>query len=271
MNLSFVISTQPTQFAAVTFSPDFEANVARLAELGYDGVELAVRDPAALDLPATRRVLDKYHLRVPAIGTGQAWGEEHLSFTDPDAGVRRRAIDRILSHVPLAAELDAIIILGLIRGTVQQGVTADKAHQWLVAALREVTAAAAARRVRLVLEPINRYETNLLNNTRQTLDLITEVGADNLGVLYDTFHSNIEEPQMEASLRACGPRVFHVHVADSNRWAPGMGHLDFARILTTLREMDYRGWVSAEILPKPDIVRAQEQTITTIKPLLSAV
>lgn len=268
MKLAFVISTQPTKFAAVTFSPDFEANAARLAELGYDGVELAVREPAALDLAAVRRVLSKYNLAVPAVGTGQAWGEEHLSFTDPDATVRQRAIDRILSHVPLAAELNAIVILGLIRGTVQPGVSPDQVHVWLVSALREVTEAAARSNVRMVLEPINRYETNLLNNTSETLRLISEVGADNLGVLYDTFHSNIEEPQMEAALRACGSRVFHVHLADSNRWAPGMGHLDWQRIIATLRDIKYTGWVSAEILPKPDIIRAQQQTIATIKPLL---
>ncbi len=268
MKLSFVISTQPTKFAAVTFSPDFEANAARLAEFGYDGIELAVREPAALDLPAVRRVLTRYNLAVPAIGTGQAWGEEHLSFTDSDASIRQRAIERILSHIPLAGELNAIVILGLIRGTVQPGVSPEQARAWLVSALREVTNVAAASNVRMVLEPINRYETNLLNDTTETLRLISQVGAGNLGVLYDTFHSNIEEPQMEANLRACGSRVFHVHLADSNRWAPGMGHLDFARIIATLREMNYPGWVSAEILPKPDIIRAQEQTVATIKPLL---
>jgi 5-keto-L-gluconate epimerase len=94
--------------------------------------------------------------------------------------------------------------------------------------------------------------------------------VDNLGVLFDTFHSNIEEPHMEASLRACGSRLFHVHLADSNRWAPGVGHIDFAPIVTTLREMKYPGWVSAEILPKPDIQHAQEQTIKTMRPLLKS-
>ncbi len=266
MKLSFVLSTQPTRFEAVTFSPDLEPNIARLANLGYDGVELAVREPATLDLAGVKRILDNYHLRVPAIGTGQAWGEEHLSFTDSDGVVRAGAIQRILSHIPLARELGAIVILGLIRGKVQPNVTAEQAHDWLVSALRTVTR--VGHDVRFVLEPINRYETNLLVNTGETLPLIDEIGADNLGVLFDTFHANIEEPNMEASLRACGKRVFHVHVADSNRWAPGAGHIDFARIVDTLREMQYEGWVSAEILAKPDVEHAQEQTARTMKPLL---
>jgi sugar phosphate isomerase/epimerase len=268
MKISFVISTQPTRFQAVTFSPDFEANAARLAGLRYDGIELAVRDPATLDVAAIKAVLDKYRLSVPAIGTGQAWGEEHLSFTNPDPEVRKRALDRIKSHIPLAREFNAIIIVGLIRGLVQADVTVEQAHPWLVNALKSIATTAEENGVRIAIEPINRYETNLLNNVADTLALIDEIGAGNIGVLYDTFHSNIEERDMQVSLRACGSRLAHVHLADSNRWAPGAGHVEFARVIDTLREMDYAGWVSAEILPKPDIASAQEQTIETMQPLL---
>ncbi len=266
MKLAFVLSTQPTRFEAVTFSPDLEPNIARLAALGYDGVELAVREPATLDLAGVTRILDRYHLQVPAIGTGQAWGEEHLSFTDPDPMIRDRAIARILSHIPLARELGAIVILGLIRGKLQPSVTPEEAHAWLVSALESVTRADG--QVRFALEPINRYETNLLVDVSETLALVDAVGAANLGVLFDTFHANIEEPDMPASLRACGPRTFHVHVADSNRWAPGAGHIDFSQIVATLREIKYDGWVSAEILAKPDVAQAQKLTARTMKPLL---
>ncbi len=269
MKLAFVISTQPTQFQAVTFSPDLKSNVERLAKLGYDGVELAVRDPATLDVQNVRHILDACHLHVPAIGTGQAWGEEHLSFTDPVASVRQRAAERLHSHIPLAHALGAVIIIGLLRGKVQPDVSASQAHEWLADALRTAARLAQEQGVRIALEPINRYETNLLNDVAETRSLIDEVGAENIGILFDTFHSNIEEPDVEASLRACGPRLFHVHLADSNRWAPGLGHFDFGHLVTALREMRYTGWLSAEILPKPSIERAQEQTIQTMRPLLA--
>src|SRR5713226_4862007 len=116
MKLAYVLSTQPTRFQAVAFAQDLQANIARLAELGYDGVELAVRDPESLDVQAVKRMLDAHHLRVPAIGTGQAFVEEGLSFTDPDASVRKRASARIESHIALAREFGAIVIIGLIRG-----------------------------------------------------------------------------------------------------------------------------------------------------------
>ncbi len=271
MNLSFVVSTQPTRFQAVAFDPDFEANVARLGALGYDGVELAVRDPALLDAVRVKRILDAQRLVVPAIGTGQAYVEEQLSLTDRRAAVREQATARLKSHIALAREFGALVIIGLIRGSVgmlAEAPSRDQTRAWLIDALRHLAQVAAAQSVRLAIEPINRYETNLVNTVADALALIDAVGADNLGVLFDTFHANIEEPRIETSLRACGVRLFHVHVADSNRWAPGAGHTDFAQVVATLDEMKYAGWVSAEILPAPDARRAAEQAIQSIKPLL---
>lgn len=273
MKLSFVISTQPTQFQAIAFDPNFENNVARIAELGYAGIELGVREPDKLDVANVKRILDKYKLVVPAIGTGQAYVEEHLSFTDPDASVREQAIKRIKTHIDLAREFNALVILGLIRGRVgafggTPSVTREQVRPWLVEALQIVARAAKEKGVRVAIEPINRYETDLLNTAPEALGLIDELGADNVGVLYDTFHANIEEARIETGMRVCGARLFHVHIADSNRWYPGAGHTDFSRIIATLREMKYAGWVSAEILPKPSILVAAEQTMRTMKPLL---
>lgn len=268
MKISYVVSTQPTCFEAAAFAPDFEANAARLAALGYDGVELAVRDPALLDAVAVRRVIDGQHLLVPAIGTGQAFVEEHLSFTDPDPAVRERAVYRVKSQTVFAHEFNAIVIIGLVRGKLRADVSPDHAHTWLLEAMKSVARSASESDVRLAIEPLNRYETDLVNTVADARALIGEIGMDNVGILFDTFHANIEEPRLEESLRACGSRLFHVHLADSNRWAPGAGHIDFARIAAMLREMKYAGWVSAEILPKPDMPRAAEQTVRTIKPLI---
>jgi len=132
-----------------------------------------------------------------------------------------------------------------------------------------VAAYAAERGVELVVEPINRYETNFLNTVAEALAFLDEVAAPNVGLLFDTFHANIEEPSLAASLRAASPRLRHVHVADSNRWAPGSGHLDFAAIIATLRALGYDGWLSAEILPLPgNAEQAAAQTIAHLRPLV---
>jgi sugar phosphate isomerase/epimerase len=259
MKLSIVLSTQPAQFQAATFKGDLETNLSQIAALGYDGVELAIRDPKPIDLDQLDELVHKYSLSVPAIGTGQAWGEEGLSFTDPDPKVRFAAIERIKSHIPVAAHFSAVIIIGLLRGIVKPGVEHSQAMKWLVEALRECSDATRPYGARLALEPINRYETTLINTAAEGLDLIERVGADNFGLLLDTFHMNIEEADIEASIRACGERIFHFHVADSNRWYPGAGHLDFASILAALFATDYRGWVSGEFLPKPSVIVAAKK------------
>jgi len=265
MKLSIVLSTQPAQFQAATFKGDLETNLARIALLGYDGVELAIRDPELVDLDGLERLVRKHNLIVPAIGTGQAWGEEGLSFTDPDPEVRRATIKRIQSHVPVAARFQAIIIIGLVRGILKPGVELAQAMDWLAAALRECSAVARPHGIRLALEPVNRYESTLINNAAQGLELIERVGADNFGLLLDTFHMNIEEPVIDESIRLCGDRLFHFHVADSNRWYPGAGHLDFKSILEALNATGYQGWVSGEFLPKPDAETAARQNIICLR------
>ena len=122
--------------------------------------------------------------------------------------------------------------------------------------------------MRFALEPLNRYETDLVHTVAEGLELVERVGADNFGLLLDTFHMNIEEPVIEDSIRACGDRIFHFHVADSNRWYPGAGHLDFEAILETLAGHRVTGASSpGEFKPLPDADTAAERSITHLRKL----
>lgn len=175
--------------------------------------------------------------------------------------MRRAAIERIKSHIPLAARLKALIILGLIRGITPEGSNHEQSMAFLMEALTECTTAAAEAGVRLAMEPINRYETDLIHSVSDGLDLIQRVGADNLGLLLDTFHMNIEEAVIEDSIRICGDRIFHFHVADSNRRHPGAGHLNFKSIIEALLSTGYSGFISGEFMPLPDADTAAERGI----------
>jgi len=267
MKKSIVVSIQPASFQAATFKGDLRSNLALIASLGYDGAELAIRDPARINLDDLEEMVHASRLDVPAIGTGQAWGEEGLSFTDPDPLIRQAAMERIRSHIPVAARFGALIIVGLIRGTVGKGIEPAQAQDWLMEALRTCCSAARPHGVRLAIEPINRYETTILNNTTQAMDLIEKVNEDNLGLLLDTFHMNIEEARIEESIRHCGANILHFHVADSNRLHPGSGHLDFRSILASLFATGYSGWVSGEFLPLPDAETAAKENINFLNRL----
>jgi sugar phosphate isomerase/epimerase len=267
MKLSIVLSTHAAQFQAVAFKGDFQSNVAKIAGWGYDGVELAIRDPKLVDADELLGIVSAHGLEVPAIGTGQAWGEEGLSYTDPDPAVRATAIDRTKAHIPFAARTGAVIIVGLLRGIVKPGVSQGQAMDWVVEALRDCCAAARPHGVRIALEPICRYETTLVNNAGQGMELLERIGADNMGLLLDTFHMNIEDAVIEEAIRLCGDRIFHFHVADSNRWYPGAGHLDFRSILATLYATGYQGYVSGEFMPLPDADTSARRGIAYLRSL----
>ncbi len=263
MKLSIVLSTQPASFSALAYKGHWEENIGKIKSLGYDGVELAVRDPSLLDVPLLKSLLARHQVTAPALGTGQAYGEEGLSFTDTEPHIRKRAIERVKSHVHLAADLGALVIIGLVRGKRRPGVTADQAEQWLIEALREC--ASENKAVNLAIEPINRYETDLINTVRSGLSLVEKIKMENIGLLLDTFHMNIEEPSITTGIVSSRDRLIHVHIADSNRWFPGAGHIDFRSVVEVLDQIDYQGFLSAEILPFPDSDTAAMKTIAYMR------
>ena len=250
MQKCIVISTPGAQFSALAMKEDFKESIKKVADLGYDAVELAVRDPRMIDVYEIRSLLQQHHLTVPAIGTGQAYGEEGLSFTDPDPEIRRKAVQRIKDQMNLAIDIRGPqVIIGLIRGTVKSGMDREQAEKYFIQSIVECLE--YKPEVTLTLEPINRYETNLYNDTRSAMEVIDKIGRSNLKMLADTFHMNIEERDIIESILHAKGYISHVHFADSNRWAPGCGHIDFREILDALEEIGYQGAVSAEILPKP--------------------
>ena len=263
MKLSVVISTQPASFSAMAYQGHLEETIEKIKNLGYDGVELAVRDPQILPLTDLVQIIEKSNLSVPALGTGQAFGEEGLSFTHQDSKIRRLAIDRIISHMQLAEHFGALVIIGLIRGKDVADIGLKQAEDWFAEAL--VACAQSNPSVKLAVEPINRYESDLINTVDAGLRFLDRLKLSNIGLLLDSFHMNIEEPSIFDSIASAGDRLFHFHIADSNRWYPGAGHIDFDRIIEQLDKASYSGFLSAEILPKPDPDTAAEKTIAFMK------
>jgi len=268
MKKSIVVSIQPTKFSALAFKEDFEENIKKVAELGFDGAELAVRNPKDLKVDDVIKIIKENNLEVPAIGTGQAYGEEGLSFSDPDEVIRKMAVDRINNQIMFASHFDAQVIIGLIRGNIEDGINRAEAEEWTIDCLRKCTEFAKEYNIGVTLEPVNRYESNFINTLNEGIEFIKRVGASNLGLLADTFHMNIEEVSIYDSIIQAKDYITHVHFADSNRWAPGCGHLNFAKIVQTLKKINYQGYVSAEILPLPDPNSCARLTAETLNKIV---
>ena len=269
MKLGIVLSTQAAKFSALAYKGQLAENAAKISHLGFDGIELAIRDPQLVNQSEIKSLLNELDLTVPAIGTGQAFGEEGLSFVNSDLAIRHQAIERIKAQMHLAEALGAMVVIGLIRGFRDKDVSSELTESWLVEALREC--AQENENVKLIIEPINRYESDLICTVQEGMDLMEKVEHKNVGLLLDSFHMNIEEPSIYDSIILAKERLYHFHIADSNRWYPGAGHLDFPKIMDTLRQINYNGFVSAEILPQPDPDVAAKRTVDYMRNLISSI
>ena len=247
------------------FHDDLEAGCAAAARLGFHAIELFPPDAESVDAHALRQLLARHGLRLAAVGTGAGWVRHKLSLASPDPAIRHRATQFIASIIDLAGGFGAPAIIGSMQGKAEGEVGKDQALAWLAFALEQLGPRAAVHEVPLLLEPLNRYETNLLNTVDQTLALFSGLRTRNLRILADLFHMNIEESDIPAALRRAGSSVGHVHFADSNRRAIGFGHTDVAPVVQALRDMNYAGYLSAEILPLPSADAAAQRTIESFR------
>ncbi|PLV59149.1 5-keto-L-gluconate epimerase [Thermotoga sp. KOL6] len=248
MKLSLVISTSDAAFDALAFKGDLKKGMELARKIGYQAVEIAVRDPSTVDWNEVRNMSEELELPICAFGTGQAYLAEGLSLTHPDEKIRKKALRRVESHAKVATMFGAVVIIGLIRGRRERR-SRQEVEDIFIDSMKYLLKITTD--VKFVIEPLNRYETDFINTVDEALQLLGKINSERVGILADTFHMNIEEVDISESLKKAGEKLYHFHVADSNRWAPGFGHIDFEGIFRTLKEIRYNGYVSVECLPLP--------------------
>lgn len=234
-------------------------------EAGFDDVELFLPGPDAVSVDEIKSLCQTHRLGIAAVGTGAGMVKHGLSLTDSSLEKRVAALDFIEQMIAFGGQFGAPAILGSMQGKWGGEVSRGQALQWLSEALRIAGKTAAKYNVPFIYEPLNRYETNLINRLRDGAGFIESSSLENIVLLADLFHMNIEEPDLAASIRIAGKHIGHVHFADSNRRAMGYGHTDPAPIVAALKEIGYKGHLSAEIFPLPDAKTAAIQTITSIR------
>lgn len=269
MKIGVSLSPELSKFGPLLFAGNLGKGLQTARDLGYTGVELSLRNSPDIDQEQLITTLKEMKLKVYAIATGQSYIHDNYSLYSAEDEKRQKAIKRIKGHVDFAARLGSMVIIGGIRGKIEDK-GQDLAEQRYKGnqALTISTKYAREKSVTLLLEPLNRYETNVINTLEEGLEIIEDIGCDNLRILPDTFHMNIEERSIEESLIRAKNYIEYIHFADSNRLAPGFGHISFERILSTLSEIGYNGVIGIEVLPKPDDFQAAQQAIRHINSLI---
>jgi len=247
------------------FWDDLAAGCAKATTMGFDAVELFFQEARAVNPSEVQACLDQHKLSVAAFGTGAGWVKHKLRLTDPDARMRRRAVEYIARFIELAAQFRAPVIVGSMQGRWGDGVSRQQVLSWLADGLNELGESAAKHNVPVLYEFLNRYETNLFNTAEDALAFLRMFHTQNVKLLCDLFHMNIEEHDIPRALRIAGDKVGHVHFADSNRRAVGFGHLNVEAVAQALSDIKYDGYLSAEVLPWPDSETAARQTMESFQ------
>ena len=236
------------------YGEEIGLSIERVAACGYDAIEL-VGEPDLYDADRVRRLAADSGIAVSSISSMYTADRD---LVHPDRAVRQNAAVYVRSVVDLAAATGASTVIVAPSAVMKTAPLAPGADEWswAVEGIRAGGEYAASVGVDIALEPWNRYETYFLNRLEQAVALWQETGLANGGVMGDTFHMNIEETSIAAALSSAGRLVCHVHLADSNRAVAGRGHTDFRPILQALAEIDYRGYLSFEVMaPSGDPMR----------------
>jgi sugar phosphate isomerase/epimerase len=245
MKFGISVSTFPTSFGPIMFSGDLETQVKTVADLGYAGLDLFIKYAGEPGIGSVISTIKNVGLEVFLLAAVSAFVDDGLYLSSPQEDIRKELIRRMKSQIDLAAELGAMVPIGVLRGS--EG--GDDRMKWLAESLFTLSEHAQKSGTKLVVEPVNRNETRLINSVSDALEFIEAYGLPKYDLLVDIFHMNIEEQQIDTSLRKAGARIGHVHIADSNRRVPGKGKIDWRLVFQTLQEIGYVGNSSIEAIP----------------------
>jgi D-psicose/D-tagatose/L-ribulose 3-epimerase len=237
-----------------------ETTFKRLQRYNYDGVELE-GEPDFYRVDEVKRLCYKYNLSVLSIAGMYPWPTDDRDIASPDSEARKKAINYMQRCIDLASGTGAplLIVVPSAVGRVSPLDNFNGDREWIrerdktwnraVLAVREAAEYAGEKGILLAIEPINRYETFLINTAEDGLKFIEEVNSPAVKIHLDTFHMNVEEINPAESIRRCGELLVNFHVADSNRQAVGNGHFDFKAVMNALKEIDYKWTLAMEPLP----------------------
>ncbi|MBU1175120.1 MAG: sugar phosphate isomerase/epimerase [Alphaproteobacteria bacterium] len=221
--------------------------IPKIKQMGFDVIEVALDDPALIDAELLRRMTEDNGLSITVCG---AFGPTRDISSD-DAAIRRNGADYIRAGIRFAETVGSTLFSGPVYSAVGKTrlVPEDEKKQewaWCVENLREIGKVASDAGVTVGVEPLNRFESDMINLVEQALKLIDDVDHPAYKVHIDTFHANIEEKGIPQAIRLAGRKLGHFHACENDRGIPGTGHQDWNGIRDALKQVGYDGAIVIE-------------------------
>ncbi len=239
----------------------------KVKELGYDGIEPNIANPFMFNAKAFHKEIDDRGLRVSAISTGLSYITYGYSLSSRNDEIRRKAVEFFIKYFEIAEELGTNrVVVGLARG---KGVEGEDLPT-LERSLNEILSRTEGSDVILVIEPLNRYETKILNDFVEAANFVRKLRntyGERIGLLFDTFHACLECKSPYDCFINVKDVVSYIHVADSNRRAPGEGMIDWVKFLSIVKACGYDDFISVEALPSPTVEDTIIKAAKTLFPI----
>jgi sugar phosphate isomerase/epimerase len=223
---------------------DFTANMKRLQSLGFDGVELNIREPESINPDTLTAYLADFGLTLSVFATGFTAKTRGLSLASKDEARRKASVNAAKDFLAFAAQFGAGAVAGFLKGS--PGENSEENRALLAASLAEIAPEALRLKTPFIVEAINRFESPLGNSLDEAWELIKDVKNPYMHILPDTWHMNIEESNMEAAIIRHNGHFAGFHLSDNNRFLPGFGALDFKKIIGVLDALGYTGKAALE-------------------------
>lgn len=216
--------------------------IKKVADMGFDVFEMAMEDPELIHPEIIKASLEENHIGITTcavIGEGR-------DLSSDSSQIRASTKMYLRECILLASKVGSNVVAGALYSTVGKRrfiSPQEKKAEWKrsVESLKEVSAYAGDHGVKLAIEPLNRFENDMINTSAQGVEMIEDVGSPHLGLLLDTFHMNIEEKNTKGAILIGGKHVFHMHVCENDRGIPGTGQVDWKGTAKALKEIDYQG------------------------------
>lgn len=256
-------------FPVVIRSSKIVDGIRSAVDFGYKVVELHLDSIEVEEFREINKLLERENLKISTLGTGLLYVKHRLSFSDKDDNVRKEAVDQVKKFIDVAKFWNCKVIIGSIRGKIEYEEEEKLYKDNIMNSLISVMEKAEKEEVFVVLEPLNRYETNFINTVNDGLELIERISSKFLRLHLDTFHMNIEEDDIKQSILRAKDHIGHFHFADNQRRYPGSGHINFKEIRDAIISINYSEYIAIECLPLPSQEEAAIRSLDFVKRLFS--
>jgi D-psicose/D-tagatose/L-ribulose 3-epimerase len=231
--------------------------LAKLKQVGFDGVEVPMFEGDANHFKTIRKELDNLGLRCTTVTVVPP----EANPISPDAGVRKAALNRLKWAIEMTAILGGEIMAGPFHSPLAvfsgSGPTLEEKKR-AADVLRQAADEAQKAKVVLAIEYLNRFECYFLTTAADARTLVQEVNHPHFKAMYDTFHANIEEKNITTTIEKFAGSFIHVHISENDRGTPGTGHVHWDETFRALRKVNYDGWLTIEAFGRflPDLAAA---------------